>query len=162
MSCILFSALCSCQQAWTDKNRILPDDLRQVPVSILLIHSPNPNFPEYNSEKPDKKGKYVWKHATSVMAIDQSLKVVKAGSFIWYNKEGWIRNVEYTKREFAKRFNCPKGKLEPGVTYTFEKNYRYGDNLFGGDALWYVIAKDDKGKLYKGMAIIETESEIIE
>lgn len=157
---LLISSSCTAQSTWSNKSRILPDELRKVPVSILVTHSPNPNYPELNSESP-KNGKYVWKHATSVTSINRSLQVVKAGSYIWYNEEGWKRNVVYNKRQFADRFNCPKGKLEPGVTYTFSKNYRYGDVTYGGDALWYVIAKDEDGNMYKGMGIIETESEII-
>ncbi len=40
------------------------------------------------------------------------------------------------------------------------KNYRYGNNLFAGDALWFVIAKDKNGKLFKGVGLIETEKEL--
>ncbi|MFT4568520.1 MAG: hypothetical protein ACI9FN_003489 [Saprospiraceae bacterium] len=153
---------CISQVVWTDKTRILPDDLRKVPVAILLTHSTNPNYPELNKVKPKKKGKYVWKHSTSITAVNKTLEIVKAGSFIWYSAEGWQRNAEYNKRDIANRFNCPKGILKKGVTYTYSRNYRYGNNTYGGDALWYVIAKDDDGNLYKGMGIIETESEVID
>ena len=52
------------------------------------------------------------------------------------------------------------GVLKKGKTYTFEQNFRFDNQLYGGDALWYVIAEDPNGKRYKGMAIIETESEV--
>lgn len=145
-------------QDWTNKNRALPDELRKVPVNIFIKHGPNPNYPELSDK--EEKYKYVWKHQTSVISPEIDLQVIKTGSYIWYNEEGWKKNVVYNKRDFAKRFNCPKGKLIAGQQYTFKKNYRYGNNLYGGDALWYVIAKDAKGNIYKGMALLETEAEL--
>ena len=146
------------QESWTNKSRILPDELRQIPVSLIIYHTPNPNYPELN--KDASSSQYVWKHATSIWSPDQNFEFVSAGSFIWYSEEGWKHNVVLNKKQFAQRFNCLKGKIEKGIRYTFEKNYRYGNDLFGGDALWYVIAKDENGNLHKGMAIIETESEL--
>ena len=69
--------------------------------------------------------------------------------------------MELNKKQFAKRFNCPKGRIQKGIEYTFEENYRWGSNLYGGDALWYVIAKDEEGNIFKGMALLETESELL-
>ncbi|MEL6124704.1 MAG: hypothetical protein AAFR14_13395 [Bacteroidota bacterium] len=149
---------CSQPSDWSDHTRVLPDELRELPVGAVLLHSPNPNYAELNETPKQSDTKYVWKHATTVMALDKALQVVKAGSYIWYSEAGWQRNVQYSRRDFAKRFRCPKGKLEPGVRYTFEKNYRYGDVDYGGDALWYVIAEDADGNRYKGIGLIETES----
>jgi len=81
------------------------------------------------------------------------LGVIGAGSYIWYSAAGWQANVKLAKKEFAQRFNCKGGILEKGKRYTFEKNYRYGDQLYGGDALWYVLAKDKEEKVHKGMAL---------
>lgn len=146
-------------QDWSDKTRVLPDELRKVPVSIYIQHNPNPNYPEVAESNKDYK--YVWKHSTSITSPNKELKVISAGSFIWYNEEGWKKNVDYNRRTFSKRFNCPKGILKVGETYTFNENYRFGNNLYGGDALWYIIAEDDNGNTYKGMAILETESELL-
>ena len=158
---LLFAPLfCSAQDAWTDKTRVLPDKLREVPESILIRHSPNPNYPEENDETSESKALYVWKHSTSVSALDMDLEVVEAGSFIWFSENGWYPNVQLSKKEFSKKFDCPKGQLRKGEIYVFERNYRYGDQLYGGDALWYVIAKDSDGKLYKGFSILETESQL--
>lgn len=151
---------CKAQEAWTDKTRILPDKLRQVPVALYIQHSPNPNYPETNDTGRNKKMDYVWKHATTVCSPTLELEIVKAGSFIWYDETGWKENVQYNKKDFRKKFQCKSGLLKKGECYTFEKNYRWGSQQYGGDALWYVLAKDKDGKLYKGMAIIETESEL--
>lgn len=146
--------------AWPDHSRVLPDKLRQVPVGITLWHTPNPIYPELNPEHP---GGYVWKHSTTVRSEVEELQVVECGSFIWYSAEGWKANMRETPAEFAELFNCPGARLRASQTYTFQKNYRYADSaqgLYGGDALWYILAKDKSGKLYKGMGLIETEAEV--
>ncbi|TGE23088.1 hypothetical protein [Hymenobacter metallicola] len=149
------------QSAWTDHTRALPDKLRRVPVGLQLWHSPNPNYPEPNTAQP---GQFVWKHRTMLRNdTDQELDIVECGSFIWYSAAGWQANLTQTPAEFAELFNCPQGRLRPGQTYTFAKNYRYArsaNSLYGGDALWYILAKDASGRLYKGMGLIETEAEV--
>ena len=160
---IYFSLFCTplfAQKGWTDHSRILPDTLRKVPVGITIFHNPNPNYPVLNDIKGEYDGKYVWKHSTFVRSEMEDLEVISAGSFIWYSEAGWFTNIQYTKADFAEKFNCKNGILKKGRTYIFKKNYRFGDNLYGGDALWYVLAKDKKGKIYKGMAIIETEGSL--
>ncbi|QJX45668.1 hypothetical protein HMJ29_01435 [Hymenobacter taeanensis] len=146
--------------AWTDHARALPDKLRQVPVGLTLWHTPNPIYPEPNPAQP---GGYVWKHSTMLRSEVGELEVVECGSFIWYSEAGWQANMRETPTEFAELFQCPGGRLLPGRTYTFAKNYRYADNaqrLYGGDALWYILAKDKAGKLYKGMGLVETEATV--
>jgi len=103
---------CKAQEAWTDKTRILPDLLRQVPVALFIQHSPNPNYPEINTTGRNKKSDYVWKHATTVCSPLQKLEIVKAGSFIWYDETGWKENVVYDKKGFKKDFKCKSGVLE--------------------------------------------------
>ncbi|WP_375434487.1 hypothetical protein [uncultured Hymenobacter sp.] len=145
---------------WSDHSRVLPDKLRQVPVGLTLWHTPNPVYPQPNPEQPDG---YVWKHSTTVRSEVGELEVVECGSFIWYNAEGWKANMRETPAEFAELFRCPGARLQASQTYTFEKNYRYADSaqrLYGGDALWYVLAKDKTGKLYKGTSLIETEATV--
>jgi len=146
--------------AWTDRARALPDALRRLPVGLALWHSPNPIHPEANPAAP---GGYVWKHRTQVRAETADLQVISCGSYIWYSAAGWQTNLTETPAEFAELFHCPGGKLRKGVTYTFAKNYRYARSarqLYGGDALWFVIAKDARGRLCKGYGLIETEADV--
>ena len=157
---LLFTSSLFAQNGWTDHTRILPDTLRKVPVAITIYHNPNPNYPVLNDTKGEYEGKYVWKHSTFIRSEMEDLKVVSAGSFIWYSQKGWFTNVQYDKKKFTERFNCKDGILKKGKTYIFKKNYRFGDNLYGGDALWYVLAKDKNGKVYKGIGLIETEGEL--
>ena len=158
---ILFSASSLfAQQGWSDQTRILPDTLRKVPVAITIYHNPNPNYPILNDTKGEYEGKYVWKHSTFVRSEIEDLEVISAGSFIWYSEQGWFKNVQYDKADFEKKFDCKDGILKKGKTYIFRKNYRFGDGLYGGDALWYVLATDKNGKVYKGIGLIETEEEL--
>lgn len=146
--------------AWTDHRRVLPDKLRQVPVGLTLWHTPNPTYPEPNPAKP---GGYVWKHSTQLRSEVGELQVVECGSFIWYDKRGWQQNMVKTPGEFAELFRCPGARLRDGRTYTFARNYRYADSaqgLYGGDALWYVLATDRAGTLYKGFGLLETEATV--
>ena len=158
--CLLSFQMCG-QDTWSDKTRVLPNALRKIPVALYIQHSPNPNYPEINKTGRRSDMKYVWKHKTTVCSPMMDLEVIKAGSFIWYDETGWKENVSYSKKDFAKRFQCKKGELKMTQCYTFEENYRWGTNLYGGDALWYVLAKDGSGKIYKGIGLIETESELI-
>ncbi|MGY2131777.1 hypothetical protein ACW9KT_06095 [Hymenobacter sp. HD11105] len=160
LALLVSSTQLAAQTAWTDHTRALPGKLRQVPVGLTLWHTPNPNYPEADPSKP---GQYVWKHSTLVRADVADLEIVECGSFIWYSPEGWKANMRETPAEFAELFNCPQGQLRQGTIYTFAKNYRYAasaQQLYGGDALWYILAKDKNGKLYKGMGLIETEATV--
>ncbi|MGY3211880.1 hypothetical protein [Mucilaginibacter sp. HD30] len=153
---LLLAGRVSAQQVWTDHSRLLPDQLRNIPTAIAIFHDPTPVYPERNADTVNYPGKFIWKHRTTVSAT-QELEVVAAGSYIWYGDKGWIKNIELDKAGFAERFRCAGGKIRSGQHYTFEKNWRYGDQVYAGDALWFVLAKDQTGKLYKGIAVVETE-----
>jgi len=140
--------------AWPDHRRVLPERLRRVPVGLSLHHSPNPVYPE-----PEAPGRFAWKHSTTVVADVADLEIVECGSFIWYDERGWQANIQLSPAQFAELFNCPGGRLRRGQAYVFPKNYRFAsaEGLYGGDALWYVLARDQNGQLYKGTGLIETE-----
>lgn len=150
----------SAQEVWTDPSRILPDELRNLPTAIMLSHSPTPVYPEVNNDTLNYPGKYIWKHSTTVRTEQPNLTVVKAGSYIWLEKKGWVRNIEMDKEEFSNYFNCKNGQLIKNKNYVFLKNYRHGDQRYAGDALWFVLAKDKDGVIYKGIAIVETEDKL--
>ncbi|GAA3917899.1 hypothetical protein [Hymenobacter algoricola] len=158
---LLASLAARAQTAWTDHSRVLPDKLRRVPVGLTLWHSPNPNYPVPD---PDQPGQFRWTHSTMVRnELGEPLQIVECGSFIWYSAAGWQANLQQTPAEFAEQFGCPQGQLRPQATYTFAKNIRYArsaKSLYGGDALWYILARDKAGKLYKGTGLIETEADV--
>lgn len=160
LSILFITSISFAQKGWSDHTRILPDTLRKVPVAISLFHNNNPCYPILNDTKGEYDGKYVWKHSTFVRSEMEDLEVVSMGSFIWYSEEGWFTNVQYSKADVIEKLNCKDGILRKGKTYIFKKNYRFGDDLYGGDALWYILAKDKNGKIYKGIGLIETEGQL--
>jgi len=143
--------------AWPDHTRLLPARLRGVPVGLTLRHDPSLVYPRPDPAQP---GRYRWRHRTSVRAEVADLRIVECGSFIWYDSTGWHPNLRETPAEFARLFACPGGRLRRGRTFTFRRNYRFAaaGQLYGGDALWYVLARDARGRLYKGWAVVETEA----
>lgn len=145
------------QQAWTDHSRVLPDKLRGLPTGIQIVHSPTPVYPELNRDTADYPGRYIWKHLTTVTSSERTLTVIEAGSFIWRGDKGWSANIHLDNAGFARGFDCHGGILKKGRSYTFVKNWRFEDAIYAGDALWFVIAKDEGGHLFKGIAIVETE-----
>lgn len=152
------SAPAAATTVWSDRRRVLPDKLRQVPEGLTLWHSPNPSYPAPNPERP---GQFVWRHGTAVRAEVSDLQVLECGSFVWYSEAGWQANRLLSPAEFAAAFNCPGGRLRRGRRYTFADNNRYAPNaaqLYGGDALWYVLATDAAGKVYRGLGLLETEA----
>ncbi len=150
-ACRLFA-----QDVWTDRARLLPDRLRNIPSGIQIWHSPTPVYPEINADTA-YSGKYIWKHSTRVNSEAGDLEVIAAGSYIWWKDRGWTENVQLDKEGFANRFLCKGGILKSGRSYTFMQNYRHGDAIYPGDALWFVLAKDKTGRIYKGIALVETE-----
>ena len=147
----------SAAPAWPDHSRLLPAKLRGVPTGLILTHTPGFVRPQ---PEPAQPGTYAWKHSTSVRADVADLQVVECGSYIWYDSTGWHPNLHETPAEFARLFACPRGQLRQGRTYTFRRNYRFAPagQLYGGDALWYVLARDAQGHLYKGWGVVETEA----
>lgn len=145
------------QEVWTDRSRILPDQLRGLQTGILITHDPTPVYPEINLDTVAYPGKYIWKHQTTASSLSGDLIVLQAGSFIWRADKGWVANIQLDKQSFAKYFRCPGAVLKKGKAYTFLKNWRYGDVAYAGDALWFIIAKSSTGQLFKGIAVVETE-----
>lgn len=132
-----------------ETGRLLPRKLRGIPFGIIAAHTPNPCYAEFEN------GHYVWKHNTTVMT-NEDLQVVEYGSFV-YTSGGWYLRVTYSPKEFDEHYGTTNGLLEKGVVYTDPASWRMSDSLFAGDAMWFYIAKDKNGKLYKGIAPIETE-----
>lgn len=149
------SLVVGAQETWTDKSRILPDQLRNVENDIVISHYPSPVYPELNTDTVNFRGKFVWKHSTSIKS-NETLILVKVGSYIWTSK-GWLLNMQLDLAAAEELFGIKKGILLKNKRYTFKHNYRYGNEIYGGDALWYVLARDKAGKLHKGIAIVETE-----
>ncbi len=135
----------------TEANRLLPKLLRGLPVGLVGAHDPNP----VNAVFEDSM--YVWKHNTTIRSLVGDMKLVEFGSFVWTDK-GWYHRVADTPQNFETYYSCPGAKLKAGVVYTDPASWRRQETLTGGDALWYYIVEDAKGKRWKGTALVETEA----
>jgi polyisoprenoid-binding protein YceI len=136
-----------------ESGRLLPRKLRGIPFGITAAHTPNPCYAEFEN------GKYVWKHNTTVL-VNQDMQLVEYGSFV-YTTKGWYLRVSYTAKDFDEHYGTKEGMLKKDVIYADPTSWRMSDSLFAGDAIWYYIAKDVNGKLYKGIAPIETEGQTL-
>lgn len=132
-----------------EPGRLLPKKLRDIPFGIIAGHFPNPCYAELENNK------YVWKHNTTVLA-NKDLQIIEYGSFL-YTVDGWYLRVTYSAKDFDEHYGTVNGQLKSGVTYCDPESWRMSDSLFAGDAMWYYIAKDVNGNLFKGIAPIETE-----
>jgi len=131
-------------------NRLLPKRLRGIPVGIQAGHGPNPVIPVFED------GLYVWKHDTTVKSLVGDLQIVEFGSYI-YTDAGWMLRVVFTPEDFTRMYRCPGARLKKNVTYRDPASWRKSERPVAGDAMWFYIAKDSRGQLYKGIAPIETE-----
>ncbi len=164
--CIVAFILAGCNQKTNSDNkanatndtinepgRLLPRKLRNIPFGINAAHFPNPCYADF------KNNKYVWKHNTTV-SVTQNLQLVEYGSFV-FTKKGWYLRVTYTAKDFDEHYGTKNGQLQSGVVYTDPTSWRMSDSLYAGDAMWYYIAKDSYGNLFKGIAPIETEGQLL-
>lgn len=138
----------------TEPNRLLPEKLRGIDYGILGSHFPNPTYAVFED------GMYVWKHDTSVKATSEDLQIIEYGSYV-YTDEGWYLRVSYTPEDFEKTYHCKNALLKKGKTYTDPTSWRRSEKLFGGDAMWFYLAKNKDGKLFKGTALVETEAKLV-
>jgi polyisoprenoid-binding protein YceI len=135
----------------TEADRLLPKELRTLPVGLFGAHEPNP----VNAVFEDSM--YVWKHNTTISSQVGDVQLVEYGSFVWTD-EGWYHRVTFTAKDFEEHYGCPSGKMKAGVVYTDPTSWRRQESLTGGDAMWYYIVSDAKGKRWKGTALVETEA----
>ncbi len=145
-------ALVGAQIEPREGDRLLPRKLRGLPVGILVLHHPNPVHPVREG------GKVVWRHDTTVQSLVGDLRLVEFGAYV-YTDAGWRLRTTMPPADFARAYRCPKAKLRKGVVYRNPDNARWGDRATAGDALWFFLAKDARGRLYKGTGLVETEGE---
>ena len=135
-------------------NRIMPEKLRGLALSIQGSHFPNPTYATFED------GMYVWKHDTSVKSMTEDLQLTSYGSYI-YTDNGWILRVTYTPADFEKTYHCKGALLKKGKIYTDPTSWRKSESLVGGDAMWFYIAQNKVGREFKGTALVETEAKLL-
>lgn len=138
----------------TPPEGLIPEKLQGIPVAIEVMH-----FPKVND--PIKiKDSYYWKHATAVLSNQSEAKVVEYGAYLYYN-DRWNLRKSYPLKELGKTFGIKNEQLLQGQPYIWTDNWRVGDSLFGGWALWYFIAETPAGEKICGYATIHTTDKLL-
>ena len=135
-------------------NEPLPEKLQNLSVEIEVM-----NFPKENDPIKIKR-KYYWKHATAILSKKSDIKIVEFGAYLFYNQQ-WNLRKSYDLKDLDKNFGTKKQILRQGQPYVWANNWRIGDQLFGGWAMWYFIGTNDKGDTICGYETINTTSNLL-
>jgi len=134
--------------------------LDKLPVGIKITHEPA----KVTKVKGPLKGdwEYKWEFRTDIEAIDQPLTVTSFGILAWDGKKWTIDPANHNSglmpaTVFAEWYSCPGGKLEPGKPATDKANWAGSHQKAAFKQKWFVVAKDAKGKRYKGEQVVELD-----
>ncbi len=134
----------------------LPTKLAELRPAIQVQHFPSPVLA---SQDVDQPGFYFWKHNTTIFSPASDIQIVEGGAYIYYNDQ-WNHRITYSKKEFAKLFGVPKGKMKAGEPYTLVENWRKDSRLYGGWAMWYLIGELPSGERVCGIGKLDTVGEL--
>ena len=156
---LLLALLCSLGlQAQVDfgtpTNEPLPEKLQGLRRAIEVVHFPKENDPIKIDDT------YYWKHMTSILCKESEIRITDYGAYLFYNGQ-WNLRQAYELKELDKSFGTKKQLMQQAEPYTWTKNWRVGDKLFGGWALWYFIGETADGEIVCGYETIETTATLL-
>ncbi len=134
----------------------LPDKLKNIPTGLEVKNTPNVVYATITVEKKDSI--YYWYHETSVKAINEDLEITEFGAYGWVLNHwefGTITGKPFTDKDFAEWYNCKHAKIKKGKKFTDKHNWSRNMTLLQDKVLWYYIAKNGKGELFKGTAMVD-------
>ena len=143
-------------------NASLPDAIKDIPIGIEVENSPDTIYAELNETNSKK---YIWKHTTTIIALNSDLTIIEFGSYNFIDGKWKLGN--YTNKPFtAEDFNtwycrkkngiitfdyCKDGKIQKDVEFIDPANYCIRkDSLVSRNGLWYYIGIDSIGNKYMG------------
>lgn len=138
----------------TPPENSLPEKLTTLPKKITVE-----NFPK-NIDPIKIKGDYYWKHNTLIFSKESAVTITEFGAYVFYNGK-WNLRKSYPLRELNKKFGTKKQKLLQAQPYTWNNNWRVGNKLFDGWALWYFIGVTESGEKVVGYEKIYTSDKLI-
>jgi len=138
----------------TPSNEPLPVKLQNLKVGIEVMHFPKENNPI------KIKDKYYWKHITAILSKESDLKIIEFGAYLFYNKQ-WNLRKSYNLKDLDTNFGTENQILLQGQPYVWTNNWRIGNQLFGGWAMWYFIGINDNGEIICGYETINTTSKLL-
>ena len=147
----LFNTILSYSQSKyeTPPENLLPEKLKNIKKEIVVS-----NFPKEVDPVKIKKT-YYWKHNTTLFSKNQKIKIKEFGAYIFYNGKWNLRKI-YAIRDLDKFFGTKKQILHPSEPFTWNTNWRTGNQLYGGWALWYFIGENEDGETICGYEKINT------
>ncbi len=150
------TSIAQAQRDWTGPkgNEPLPEKLHDLERAIDVIHFPKQNDPIKIGDA------FYWKHMTSILCKQSELTIIEYGAYLFYDGK-WNLRKTYPLKELDKTFGTKKQKLKQAEPYTWIKNWRVDNNLFGGWAMWYFIGKDANGNTVCGYETINTTNNLI-
>jgi len=144
------------------KKENLPEAFKDIPVGIKVVNEPDTIYAELN-EGGGKK--YIWKHTTTLQAINNDLQIIEFGSYN-LKPDGWHLGNKtkrpYTSVDFDKWYcrkkngiitfdYCTNGNILKNIEYIDPSNYCISnDSLVSRHGLWYYIGTDSSGNKFMG------------
>lgn len=138
----------------TPPKDIIPEKLKNLRRSIDVIHFPKENDPIKIKED------YYWKHMTSILCKESEITITEYGAYLFYNGT-WNLRKSYPLKELNKNFGTKNQVMLQAQPYTWNNNWRIGNQLFGGWAIWYFIGKTASGEIVCGYETINTTTNLI-
>ncbi|PQB03520.1 hypothetical protein [Aureitalea marina] len=132
----------------------LPEVINKLERKLLVEHFPKVNHPV------QIESNYYWKHATVIYSKEGPVTIVEFGAYLYYNDQ-WNLRQQYPIKDFDKFFGTKNEQLLQGQPYVWTENWRVGDSLFGGWALWYFIGLTPEGDRICGYQTIHTTSNLL-
>ena len=136
------------------KDTPLPEVIQGLARTITVKHFPEVNHPIQIQDN------YYWKHATAIYSEESQVTIIEFGAYLFYNDK-WNLRQKYPIKEFDKFFGTKGEILLQAQPYVWAKNWRVGDSLYGGWALWYFIGITPDGKPVCGYQTIYTTSDLL-
>lgn len=148
--CFLLTLSCWCQSTYeTPSKDNIPKELKQYRKAIEVMNFPKENHPV------KIKNTYYWKHTTTIISTESDITISEYGAYLFYNNT-WNHRKSYPLKELDKTFGTKNQIMLIGQPYVWPNNWRVGESLFGGWALWYFIGKTENGETVCGYGNIET------
>ncbi|GAB4288387.1 MAG: hypothetical protein Kow0068_14190 [Marinilabiliales bacterium] len=141
----------------------LPKVLKGIKIGISVHHDPDTIYAVIDERDTTR---YIWKHTTTVKAIDEDIQILEFGTYNFKNGRWELGNLTkkpYSSKEFEKWYfrkddgsyfnweNCKNGRLIKGIEYIDPSNWSVTNkNLVERHGLWYYIGVTDKGEKIGG------------
>jgi hypothetical protein len=132
----------------------LPEKLKDLTVALEVMHFPKENDPIKIGET------YYWKHATAILCKTSDIKIIEFGAYLYCN-DTWNLRRSYDLKDLNKNFGTKRQIMLQAQPYVWANNWRVGNQLYGGWALWYFIGQTPTGKTVCGYATINTTTNLL-